>query len=42
VFALLKGGPSLIIEVPGAKETIPLAAAAAHVPNFERLCVGRK
>jgi hypothetical protein len=42
VFALLKGGPSLTIEVPGAKETIPLAAAAPHVPNFEKLCAGPK
>ena len=42
VFALLKGGPSLVIEVPGAKETIPLAAAAPHVPGFEKLCFGRR
>jgi hypothetical protein len=42
VFALLKGGPSLVIEVPGAKETIPLGNAAPHVPGFEKLCFGRK
>jgi len=42
VFALLKGGPSLVIEVPGGKETIPLAAAAPHVPGFEKLCFGRR
>lgn len=42
VFALLKGGPSLTIEVPGAKETIPLANAAPHVAGFEKLCLGRK
>ena len=42
VFALLKGGPSLVIEVPGAKETIPLGAAAQHVPGFEKLCFGRR
>jgi hypothetical protein len=42
VFALLKGGPSLTIDVPGAKETIPLAAAAPHVANFEKLCAGQK
>jgi hypothetical protein len=42
VFALLKGGPSLVIEVPGAKETIPLGAAAQHVSAFEKLCFGRK
>jgi hypothetical protein len=41
VFALLKGGPSLVIEVPGAKETIPLNGAAPHVPRFEKLCFGR-
>src|SRR5438874_10533700 len=28
VFALLKAGPMLTIEIPGAKETIPLAGAA--------------
>ena len=42
VFALLKAGPSLTIEVPGAKETIPLGGAAPHVGAFERLCFGRK
>jgi hypothetical protein len=42
VFALLKGGPSLTIEVPGAKETVPLGNAAPHVPGFEKLCFGRK
>jgi len=42
LFALLKAGPTLIIEVPGAKETIPLAGAAPHVPAFEKLCLGRK
>lgn len=42
VFALLKAGPSLTIEVAGAKETIPLAAAAANVPVLEKLCFGRK
>src|SRR5205085_6138426 len=42
VFALLKAGPSLVIEVPGAKETIPLAAAAPHVPGCEKLCLGRR
>lgn len=42
VFALLKAGPSLIIEVPGAKETIPLAGAAPHIAAFERLCFGRR
>ena len=42
VFALLKAGPSLTIEVAGAKETIPLAAAAPHVPVLEKLCLGKK
>lgn len=42
VFALLKAGPSLTIEVPGAKETIPLVGAAPHVAAFERLCFGRR
>jgi hypothetical protein len=42
VFALLKAGPSLTIEVPGASETIPLAGAAPHVAAFEKMCLGRK
>lgn len=42
VFALLKAGPSLIIEVPGAKETIPLAGAAPHIAAFEKLCFGKR
>lgn len=42
LFALLKAGPSLTIEVAGAKETIPLAGAAPHVPAFEKLCLGRR
>ncbi len=42
VFALLKAGPSLTIEVPGAKETIPLAGAAPHVAAFEKLCLGKR
>ena len=40
VFALLKAGPSLTIEVPGAKETIPLAGAAPHIAVLEKLCFG--
>jgi hypothetical protein len=42
LFAALKAGPSLTIELPGAKESIPLAAAAPHVASFEKLCLGRK
>jgi len=42
VFALLKGGPSLTIEVPGASETIPLAGATPHVAAFETMCLARK
>ena len=42
LFALLKAGPSLTIEVAGAKETVPLAAAAPHVPVLEKLCLGKK
>ena len=42
VFALLKAGPTLTIEVPGAKETIPLSGAAPHVAAFERMCLGRR
>jgi hypothetical protein len=42
LFALLKAGPSLAIEVAGEKETIPLGAAVPHVPVLEKLCFGRK
>jgi hypothetical protein len=42
VFAVLKGGPTLTIEVPGAKETVPLSGAAPHVAAFERMCLGRR
>ena len=42
LFALLKAGPSLTIEVPGEKTTIPLAGAAPHIPAFEKLCFGRR
>ena len=41
-FALLKAGPSLAIEVPGARETIPLSGAAPHVAAFEKLCFGKR
>jgi len=42
VFALLKGGPSLTIEVPGASDTIPLTGATPHVAAFETMCLARK
>jgi hypothetical protein len=42
LFALLRAGPSLTIEVPGATETIPLGGAAPHVATFEKLCLGRR
>jgi hypothetical protein len=42
VFALLKAGPSLTIELPGEKVTIPLSGAAPHILAFERLCFGRR
>jgi hypothetical protein len=42
VFALLKAGPALTIEVAGAKETVPLSGAASHVAAFEKLCFGRR
>jgi hypothetical protein len=42
VFALLRGGATLQIEVPGAKQSIPLAAAAPHVAALETLCLGRR
>jgi hypothetical protein len=42
LFALLKGGPSLVIEVIGEKETIPLKDAAPHVGTLEKLCFGKR
>lgn len=42
VFALLKTGPTLTIEVAGAKETIPLAGAVPHIPAFEKLCFAKR
>lgn len=42
VFALLKAGPSLSIEVAGEKVTIPLTGAAPHIPAFEKLCFARR
>jgi hypothetical protein len=42
VFALLKGSQTLQIDVPGAKQSIPLAAAAPHVAALEALCLGRR
>ena len=42
LFALLKAGPALTIEVAGAKETIALGAAAPYIPVFEKLCFGRR
>jgi hypothetical protein len=42
LFALLKAGPSMTIEVAGTKETVPLAGASAHAATFEKLCSGKK
>jgi len=41
LFALLKAGPSLTIEVPGGKETIPLSHVAGHITALEKLCLAR-
>ena len=42
LFALLKAGHSLTIEVAGARETVPLTGAAPHVAVLEKLCLGKK
>lgn len=42
LFALLKAGPQLVIEIHGSKETVPLAGATPHVATFEKLCAGKK
>lgn len=42
LFTLLKAGPALTVELPGAKETLLLAGAAPHVAAFEKLCLGKR
>jgi hypothetical protein len=41
LFALLKAGPTLIVDLPGKQETIPLKSGAAQVAQFEKACLKR-
>jgi hypothetical protein len=41
LFALLKSGSSLTIDIAGAQTTIPLASATPHVAALERFCLGQ-
>lgn len=38
VFALVRAGPTLKIEVPGQSKTLPLTGLATHIAAFEKLC----
>jgi hypothetical protein len=42
LIAVLKGGPTLTVDVAGSAQTIPLKDAAPHVAEFERACLRRK
>lgn len=42
LFALLRAGPALKIDLPGNSRTVPLAGAAPHVAAMEKLCAGRR
>lgn len=41
LFALLRAGPTLIVDIPGKQETIPLKSGAAQVAQFEKACLKR-
>jgi hypothetical protein len=42
LFALLKAGPSLTIDIAGTQTTIPLTNATPHVAALERFCLGQR
>ena len=42
LFALLKTGQSLVVEVAGKQATIPLKGIAQHLGAFESTCLGRR
>ena len=42
LFALLKSGQQLVIDVAGNQQTVPLRGAAQDVATFERACVGKR
>jgi len=42
LFALLKTGPTLIVELPGKQETIPLKAGTPQVAQFEKACLSKR
>jgi hypothetical protein len=42
LFALLKAGPSLTIDVAGKQATVPLKAAAPHLPALEKACLTKR
>ena len=41
LFVLLKTGPTLIVDLPGKQETIPLKAGTPQVGQFEKACLKR-
>jgi hypothetical protein len=42
LFALLKGGPSLTIDVAGTQGTVPMKAAAPYIPALEKACLSKR
>jgi hypothetical protein len=42
LFALLKTGPSLTIDIAGKQTTIPLTSATPHVAALEKFCLGQR
>jgi hypothetical protein len=42
LFALLKGGPSLTIDVAGAQATVPMKAAAPYIAPLEKACLSKR
>jgi hypothetical protein len=42
LFALLRAGPSLTIDVAGKQATVPLKAAAPHLAALEKACLTKR
>jgi len=42
LFALLRAGPSLAINIAGTQATIPLTDATPHVAALEKFCLGQR
>jgi hypothetical protein len=42
LFALLKGGSSLTIDVAGKQSTVPMKGAAPHIAPLEKACLAKR